>query len=553
MFLIRLRHASLADICRKIYFKAFRIFAFNRLKKYGFKSTSNLEVSISFRFFNRRILCTVNELLQVVDGDSKVSELDPQSMAGADKDPRYIWEFHRLTFLHSCLTADHEKKHGSTNVESLCIETAFLLLHRWLAVNSDYKGANWASAMESAYRLISILSRFYKDEVPERYSSGQMSLLDLACNMHRRHIKAGLSLGSSLNNHTVVEYCALLLDASIRGDDVKAIKRWASLLLRTLEDLYDQGVLLEYSTGYQIATQDVLDLVIESVPSEFTRELTPLVQKASEVSAVFELDEIGNIYPIGDWDSSRPLFLAASKQKSVKRGIVGDCFIAKTGNNAVLLDGQPCGLPPLFGHARDDVGQVQYYCGATQIIGSGGTTSYGAELALRGFERSYKNHSTLRPAGSPLIRSQHPFVCEKLAWPVTSWRTGQSLVANLAICYQDFHHTRGVLLSNDGLTMICQDTINCASAEVPVEVTWIFPMGENINNFRVSESELDFSLCVADKIINFKTISSTPFKYQIKQNRNTSVGYCANATGCSVTLFFSVIGGTDLEAQCKVI
>lgn len=553
MFLARLRHASLSDLCRKLYFKVFRNFARNRVIKYEIKPTSNLEESISFRFFNRRISCTVNELLQVVDGCLKVSELDPQSMPEADSDPRYTWEFHRLTFLHSDLLSNDNKKHGLAIAELLRTETAFLLLNRWLAANRDYKGANWASAMESAYRLISILSRFYNDEVSERLSSDQMSFLDSLCDMHCRHIKAGLSLGSSLNNHTVVEYCALLLDAGTRGGDAKAIKRWAKLLQSTLEDLYKQGVLLEYSTGYQVATQDVLDLLIASISAEFTRELAPLVQKAAEVSTAFELDDIGNIYSIGDWDSSRPLFFGASDQDGGRRGIIGDCFIAKTCNNAVLLDGQPCGLPPLFGHARDDVGQVQYYCGATQIIGSGGTTSYSAGLARRGFERSYKNHSTLRSAGSPLIKSQHPFVCEKLAWPATSWRATQSLAADLVICYQDLHHTRGVSLSNDGSTMVCQDTIKCSVKDMPVEVTWIFPTGEYVNNLRVSESELDFNLCVADMMVNFKTSSSTPFKYQIKQNRNTSVGYCTNATGLSVTLFFSVTRSADLEAQCRII
>lgn len=553
MLLTRLRHASLADMCRKLYFEVFRVFAGNRVIKYENKLTPNLEESISFRFFNRRILCTVHELLQVVDGGMRVSELDPQSMPGADNDPRYIWEFHRLTFLRSDLTNDHNKKNGSVNGELLGIETAFLLLVRWLAANRNYRGANWASAMESSYRLMSVLSRFYDNKVWERFSSEQKSFLDLVCSIHRRHIKAGLSLGSSLNNHTVVECCALLLDASIRGDDVKAIKRWARLLLRTLEDLYDQGVLLEYSTGYQIATQDALNLVMDSVPSEFTRELAPLIHKASEVSAVFELDDIGSIYPVGDWDSSRPLFFAASNQKSVNGGIIGDCFIAKTGHTAVLLDGQPCGLPPLFGHARDDVGQVQYYCGATQIIGSGGTTSYGTELTRRGFERSYKNHSTLRLAGSPLIESQHPFVCKKLAWPVTSWKAMQSLAANLAISYQDLHHTRGVSLSNDGSTMVCKDTIKGVSTEIPLEVTWIFPTGENINDLRVSEGELDFTLSVTDMRINFKTSSSVPFEYEIKQNRNTSMGYCSTATGLSLTLFLSVTGDSDLEAQCKLI
>ena len=157
MFLARLRHASLGDLCRKLYFKVFRKFARNRVIKYEIKPISNLEESISFRFFNRRISCTVNELLQVVDGCLKVSELDPQSMPEADSDPRYIWEFHRLTFLHSDLLRNDNEKHGLANVELLHTETAFLLLNRWLAANRDYKGANWASAMESAYRLISIL------------------------------------------------------------------------------------------------------------------------------------------------------------------------------------------------------------------------------------------------------------------------------------------------------------------------------------------------------------------------------------------------------------
>ena len=184
----RLRRASLADLARKFYFLLFRLCARAVVAQVGDDSDPDLSDSISFQFFNRRIKCRVHELLEVIEQKSPVSKLESGTIAAADEDPRYLWEFNRLAFLASTYI-ENEDGEGQARVETFVDnDLAFFMLRHWVAHNSSFKGSSWVSAMESSYRLIAILLRFYINSPVTTFSVDRKIFLDSVCAMHQRHI-----------------------------------------------------------------------------------------------------------------------------------------------------------------------------------------------------------------------------------------------------------------------------------------------------------------------------------------------------------------------------
>jgi hypothetical protein len=218
-------------------------------------------------------------------------------------DVKFVWELGRLQYLqpiaaHACVSRD-ERAAG------LC--TRHLL--SWIETNPPYRGVHWASGIEQALRVVSMLvvTSLLGDAFDEHESRAVVRSL----NQHGYWIDRFPSRHSSANNHLVAEAAALFFLGTL-APGLPGATRYReygrrTLLEETQRQIHPDGVGAEQSPAYLALTLEWLllsaDLAArrgQPFPGEFWERMAAAAEFLKWIT-----DGSGNQPRIGDDDESR--------------------------------------------------------------------------------------------------------------------------------------------------------------------------------------------------------------------------------------------------------
>ncbi len=339
---------------------------------------------------------------------------------------RRVWERHRL--LHVQRLALAECWLGDAQAGRLAREE----VASWQSTCGVGRGVGWASSLEVAHRLVSLLllrSLWHELDVDDHLvASGE-------------HLATHPSLGSSLGNHTVGEAAALVTLACLAPTLPKA-ERWRALGLRRLQRGVE-GVIGVDGSGREQApayTAAVLEWGLLARAAHGPLPVDPLLARAARALGAWCShgaprrgdDDDSAVLDAGGVDSLRSIAGCAaavfdvppppgwrmdgrSALLGVRRSLrepamttattAGWTTISRTlagqGWSALIGLG-PTGMAPLASHGHDDGGSVWLTIDGVPIIVDRGTPAYGGDLRRRSWCRGAAAHST------PLLDGEGP-------------------------------------------------------------------------------------------------------------------------------------------------
>jgi hypothetical protein len=222
-------------------------------------------------------------------------------------DIKYVWELNRLQFLQPI--AALASLEGDPDLTRFCIDT----LEDWIGANPPFKGVNWASGIELASRIVSILMvcTLIPHELitPEQNKKILTTLLTHGYWLYRYP-----SRFSSANNHLIAEAGGLYL-LGILFPQFPDSEKWAAYGRRVLieevqKQIYEDGVGAEQSPTYTAFTLEWLLLcgtLARHADNPFPRPFWERIERAGEFLR-WITDSDGNHPRIGDDDEGRVLY-----------------------------------------------------------------------------------------------------------------------------------------------------------------------------------------------------------------------------------------------------
>jgi hypothetical protein len=230
----------------------------------------------------------------------------PYRHADAIGDVKYVWELGRLQYLQPL--AALAALDGDERAAELCLTH----LEAWIAENDLYKGVHWASGIEAALRLITML--VIVSLLGERCDPARRRTILQAMVAHAFWIYRYPSRFSSANNHLIAEAAACFLLGTL-APDLRGAARWEAFGRRTLEQevlnqFTDDGVPAEQSPTYGAFSLEFLTLC-GHVANLAGKPLSATFWTRMGLAGTFLrdlLDSGGNHPAIGDDDSGRVMF-----------------------------------------------------------------------------------------------------------------------------------------------------------------------------------------------------------------------------------------------------
>ena len=240
-------------------------------------------------------------------------------------DIKYVWEFNRLQHLQPLAAlACHDRDDELAN---FCLDE----IESWIDANPPFFGVNWASGVELALRIVSILV--------------VLGLIGTECVQPalRRKIRACLaahaywlarypSRHSSANNHTIAEAGALFLLGTLSpelGVGGKTETARALLIEQVERQIHGDGVGAEQSPTYTAFTLEWYLLCVEVAkragrpfPQSVTRRLAAAGKYLRAIT-----DEGGHLPRIGDDDEGRVLATGLAADPDYVSSVLG-CLAA---------------------------------------------------------------------------------------------------------------------------------------------------------------------------------------------------------------------------------
>ncbi len=235
-----------------------------------------------------------------------IEYLDPEVVG----DSKVIWELSRLQFVY-----DLGQAYLLTKDEKYS-RKFFELLLDWRTANRDYHGINFCSALESAFRLHSLLwgAWFFKDSrlLTEECARGLYDLVYSGADFVRSH----LSYYFSPNTHLLGEAYSLFMVGLLfpEFDDADVwVQTGHDVLLMELGRQYTaDGMHAELSTAYHgYAVEFLLSLLTVCRQRQITLEASfgERLRQATEILASLQRPD-GTWPHIGDEDGGRLFFLS---------------------------------------------------------------------------------------------------------------------------------------------------------------------------------------------------------------------------------------------------
>ena len=365
-------------------------------------------------------------------------------------DVKFVWELNRLQFLTPLAL------HAALSGDEAVAADLFGMVRGWMAVNPPYRGVNWASGIEAASRVMSLLAAlsFARPQTAQDQATVRRFL-----DAHVRWIVRYPSRFSSANNHRVAELTALFAACICapglpRSTDLVHRAR-AGLERRMLRQFHADGVGAEQSLAYAAYGLEwftLAGLIGEGKAAPFSQAFRDRARLALD-ALCWMLDDAGRAPRIGDGDESRvlastqapePRYLASAAAMAARwlrapaprsdpalRDLLGDPTSpapqptgARTfaeggmtvwrrprpdGDLLLAFDHGPLGHLSIAAHAHADALAVWLHWGGEAVLADPGTHLYHAQDGSRDALRSTRAHNTLTMGDQDQSRIVGPF------------------------------------------------------------------------------------------------------------------------------------------------
>jgi len=419
-------------------------------------------------------------------------------------DVKYVWELNRLQFLQpAAALAAYERDDA---LVAFCLDE----IESWIDANPPFRGVNWASGIELALRIVSLLVVLGLIGT-HRASPMQRRKIRSCLAAHAYWLARYPSRHSSANNHLIAESGALFLLGTLwpeLGIERRAAEARAVLIAEIDRQIHDDGVGAEQSPTYTAFTLEWYLLcagVAERAGDPFPKFVAKRLGDAGQFLR-WITDEGGNCPRIGDDDEGRVLadepaeggYVASvlgSISATLNRpnlapphvgpslrnlyfGLPSPCSSgpkgAKTfssggysvfrrriaGRKAMMvMDHGPLGHLSIAAHGHADALALWLHIGDQPVLVDAGTYLYHSGGAWRDSFRGTGLHNTLCLDGQDSSRIAGPFNwrskahCELAAWKKTPGETSAQARHD---GYRQSHgllHERRLISHADGFTV----------------------------------------------------------------------------------------------------
>lgn len=230
----------------------------------------------------------------------------PYRHADAIGDVKYVWEIGRLQYLQPLAALAHAEQ--DADLAAMCLRH----LESWIDANPPFRGVHWASGIELALRVVSIL--VLNTLLGDRYTPDLRRKVQACLAAHGWWIHRYPSRFSSANNHLIAEAAGLFLLGTF-ATDLRGAPRWRAWGRATLErearlQFHADGVPAEQSPTYGAFSLEWLLICVRLATADGT-PLDPACTARLVEAARFlhTLTDAGGHQPaIGDDDGGRVLF-----------------------------------------------------------------------------------------------------------------------------------------------------------------------------------------------------------------------------------------------------
>lgn len=243
-------------------------------------------------------------------------------------DVKYVWELNRLQFLQpvAALVA-HD---GDEGLADFCLEE----IESWIDANPPFLGVNWASGIELALRIVSILVVLGLIGT-ERVKPALRQKIRACLAAHAYWLARYPSRHSSANNHLIAEVGALFLLGTLwpeLGISAEAEVARVILVEQVEHQFHSDGVGAEQSPTYTAFTLEWYLLCL-SVAERAGSPFPASVKERLTASGMFLraiTDEGGHVPRIGDDDEGRVLATSPWPEADYPSAVLG-CLSACLG------------------------------------------------------------------------------------------------------------------------------------------------------------------------------------------------------------------------------
>ena len=419
-------------------------------------------------------------------------------------DVKYVWELNRLQFLQPVAAlAAHERDDA---LAAFCLHE----IESWIDANPPFRGVNWASGIELALRMVSLLVVLGLIGT-HRASPAQRRKIRSCFAAHAYWLARYPSRHSSSNNHSIAEAGALFLLGTLwpeLGIERRAEEARAVLIAEIGRQIHDDGVGAEQSPTYTAFTLEwylLCATVAERAGNPFPKRVTKRLGDAGQFLR-WITDEGGKCPRIGDDDEGRVLadepaeagYVASvlgSISATLKRpnlapprvspalrnlyfGLPSPCSSgpkgAKTfsdggysvfrrriaGRKAMMvMDHGPLGHLSIAAHGHADALALWLHIGDQPVLVDAGTYLYHSGGPWRDRFRGTGLHNTLCLDGQDSSRIAGTFnwsrkaACERIAWRSTQSETAACVRHDGFLASHGLLHERQLVAHAQGFTV----------------------------------------------------------------------------------------------------
>ncbi len=439
-------------------------------------------------------------------------------------DVKYVWELNRLQYLQPLAALSVLDK--NEQLAKFCLSE----IEDWIDNNSPTKGINWASGIELACRVVSILIviSLVDDSL---FTSQQKNKIHMSLAFHGYWLMRFPSRYSSANNHLIAEASALYLLGKLAPYMLSADK-WRAYGKKTLikevsKQIYEDGVGAEQSPTYTAFTLEWLllcGIVGKQLDDDFPHQYWHRIEKAGEFIR-WLTDKRGNQPRIGDDDEGKVIYsqisnelyvtsilscIASSAQRKdlsppvyvphLREAVFGKtnyvfkplqgvkCFkqggytISRTHVNdteyLLVIDHGPLGYLSIAAHGHADALAIWLHINGFPILVDAGTYLYHSGGHWRDYMRSTLAHNTLSIDGKDSSQISGTFNWGTKANSILLKYDSETEYLNLIAEHDGYEkkfnarHRRQVQQHSNG-NFIVKDSLHGVANELPVEIGFL--------------------------------------------------------------------------------
>ncbi len=342
------------------------------------------------------------EIREIIDGKKACGYGPGADPAEAVEDIREAWEAARLQHVWKLLFFDEEGALKRSAHECACREIV-----SWIRDNPFPRGIHYKSAMECGLRIPLFVNAL---AAQDGISSNDRDLISRAVYEHAFLVSNGLSLYSSLGNHTACESVGLIFAGALIGG-MEQGRKWLDMGIELLEQeirhqILGDGGPAEQSFNYHRFVLDLYWLaagLLEKNGLHDCSKWKDRLSKGEEFLAAFA-DSKGRIPSIGDSDDGHAVAPGLHPKRPEALNDTRPCrafpdsgytVIRGAQNTRLIFDHGPLGMAPLYNHGHADALSILLYKGDEPVLTDPGTYRYNGVPEWRSYFKGTRAHNTV--------------------------------------------------------------------------------------------------------------------------------------------------------------